>query len=154
MVFAYCPKCRKQFHNSTSVLKHLNNPRSSCVSWLTELADFRNNNDPRAAEYEAAYHHLSNNRYQRRFQGPTLQELDGHLNYAFMGDSGGFEGGDDIGLECADDELNGHDPGLDSSSYLRLRAVAAHGISESMTFLFFCISIFILLHVSRTKMQL
>jgi hypothetical protein len=77
-----------------------------------ELANFLNNNSPRAAEYEAAYQHLSNNCHQRCFQGPTLQESDGHLNYAFMGNSGGFEGSNDIGLECVD----GHGPGLNSSS--------------------------------------
>jgi len=68
MVYAYCPKCEKRFDSDTSVLKHLNNPRSSCISWLTELARLLATDNPEAAEYQAAYRRLSSRPARRQGQ--------------------------------------------------------------------------------------
>ena len=32
-----CPSCHKQFTNDSNVLRHMNNPRSSCMTWLDFL---------------------------------------------------------------------------------------------------------------------
>ncbi|KAJ7302442.1 hypothetical protein DFH08DRAFT_1089772 [Mycena albidolilacea] len=47
-----CPNCHQPFTLSSSVLKHLNHPRSSCIPWYNRMHELAISGDPSAEEYQ------------------------------------------------------------------------------------------------------
>ncbi|KAK7023105.1 hypothetical protein R3P38DRAFT_3317338 [Favolaschia claudopus] len=49
----YCPSCYRKFQRSSSVLKHLNHPSSSCAPWFMQMEEYILTRHPKATEYRS-----------------------------------------------------------------------------------------------------
>lgn len=73
----YCPNCDQNFESAPSVLKHLNNPRSSCIQWYDTFQELLISGDPAAEEYRIALEKaLGQSPAHSTYQFPTQPDTD------------------------------------------------------------------------------
>ena len=88
-----CPSCLKRFSNKSSVLHHMNNPRTSCMSWF----DFLESMSPSVGRMPSTHHREAESSYESTYNNQATdhssieQFEDFHPNMPLIfGSSSGF----------------------------------------------------------------